>query len=101
METFTPLARALHLRLNSNIPDAGYALLAREILSNHQYDGREVMICWHHGKIPALARALGVVNAPKSRSGAVFDRVWRIRYSDGGFTLENLPQRLLPGDSPE
>jgi len=101
VETLTPLASALHMRLNSNIPDEGYAYLARDILTNRQYAGKMLIVCWHHGKIPALAKALGVSNPPKPWPETVFDRVWRIRFSQSGATLDNLPQHLLPGDSPE
>jgi hypothetical protein len=57
-----------------------------------------VLICWHHGKIPDLAKALGVFNPPKW-DGKVFDRVWQITYTKGKASLADLPQMLLYGDS--
>ena len=101
VETVTPLAKALHLPLSSNIDDASYPFLAREILTNHQYNGKVVMICWHHGTIPGLARALGVSNPPERWPDQVFDRVWRIRFAGTVATLDILPQHLLPGDPQE
>lgn len=101
VETLLPLARALHVSVNSNIPDSGYAFLARDILTNHQYDGKTVLICWHHHTIPALAKALGAGDPPKSWPDRVFDRMWRIRFSGNAATLDILPQHLLPGDAPE
>jgi len=56
------------------------------------------LICWHHGKIPDLAKALGVKRPPKW-DGKVFDRVWQITYPKGKASLEDLPQMLLYGDS--
>lgn len=100
-ETLAPLARAVHKTLNTNIADAEYAFLARDVLTNRQYRGKVVIICWHQAKIPALTKALGVSNAPKSWPNDVFDRIWRIRYSESGPTFDNLPQHLLPGDSQE
>jgi hypothetical protein len=100
VETLTPLASAMHKRLNSNVADADYAFLARDVLTNRQYAGKMLIICWHHGKIPALAKALGVSDPPKWPD-SVFDRVWRIRFSESGLIFDNLPQHLLPGDSAE
>ena len=101
VETLTPLATALHMTINSSIADADYATLAQQILTDPQYAGKMLIVCWHHGTIPALARALGVDKPPTSWLDAVFDRVWRIQYSDGQVIFDNLPQRLLFGDSQE
>ena len=89
------------MQLGSKVADADYSLLAQDILTSPQFVGKLLIICWHHGNIPALAKALGIVDPPKSWPDAVFDRVWRIQYGDGGPTLSNLPQRLLFGDSQE
>jgi broad specificity phosphatase PhoE len=99
VETLTPLATALHMKLNSSIADNDYGTLAQQILTDPQYTGKMLIICWHHGNIPELAKALGVGNPPKSWPDDVFDRVWRIQYTDGAASMENLPQRLLFGDS--
>ena len=101
VETLTPLATALHMPLASKVADADYMSLAQDILTNPQYTGKRLIICWHHGTIPALAKALGMSDPPQSWPDAVFDRVWRIQYTDNGPTLANLPQYLLFGDSKE
>lgn len=87
--------------LDSKVADADYMSLAQDILTNPQYDGKMLIVCWHHGNIPALAKALGISDPPKSWPDTVFDRVWRIRFTDSGPTLTNLPQHLLFGDSQE
>lgn len=101
VETLTPTATALHMVLNSSIADGDYATLAQTLLTDPQYTGMMVIICWHHGNIPALAAALGLTNSPGPWPDAVFDRVWRIQYTDGQVLFDNLPQRLLFGDSQE
>lgn len=101
VETLTPLATALHLSLNSTVADDDYLALAQDLLTNPKYDGKMIIICWHHGNIPALAKALGSTDHPKSWPDRVFDRVWRIQYGDNGPTVSNLAQKLLFGDSTE
>ena len=101
VETLTPLATALHMTLDFKTADADYLSLAQDILTNPQYAGKMIVICWHHGNIPELAKALGIADPLKAWPDAVFDRVWRIQYTDSGPTLTNLPQHLLFGDSPD
>jgi hypothetical protein len=69
------------------------------VLERPVHAGKTVLICWHHGNIPALARALGIKDAPAPWPEMQFDRVWRITFADGAPALAELPQRLLPGDS--
>jgi phosphohistidine phosphatase SixA len=99
VETIAPLARALHLPIDARFADEKFASLARDLSSHSRYSGKTVLVCWHHGNIPRLAAALGVASPPSTWPEAQFDRIWRIRYLDGGATLEDLPQHLLDGDS--
>ena len=99
VETITPLSLAIHEDIASNFANDEFEKLAQHILTHPKYAGKRVLICWHHGHIPALARALGVSNAPDKWPGHVFDRVWQIDYSDGNATLTILNQKLLFGDS--
>jgi|SRR5215472_4114289 len=98
IETITPLAAALNLHYDSKHADDDYAKVASDILTDPKYAGKTVLICWHHGKIPQLAQALGVSNPPDWK-GHVFDRVWHITYPSGKAALKDLPQQLLFGDS--
>jgi broad specificity phosphatase PhoE len=114
-ETVAPLAKKLGLKLNHEFRNhmmkltkeeakakgKGIADLAREILGNKRYAGKVVLICWHHGTIPELAKSLGATGSPeKWRGKKVYDRVWQITYDDKGkATFADLPQRLLPGDA--
>lgn len=98
VETITPLAQALGLEINSKHADDDYATVAADILTHPKYAGKEVFICWHHGNIPKLAQALGISNPVNPWPGNVFDRVWKIDYSEGQPAFANLPQMLLYGD---
>jgi hypothetical protein len=73
--------------------------MKRRVLVDPQYAGKVVLIAWHHGKIPELARALGAIDAPDKWNAKVFDRVWELTYADGAATFQDLPQEALPGDS--
>lgn len=100
VETVTPLARTLKLPIHSHHENEDFAGLAREILGHHKYAGKTILICWHHGTIPLLARELKVSDAPDHWKGTVFDRVWQISYDGTGKAkFANRPQHLLPGDS--
>jgi len=64
----------------------------------NDYPGDIILVCWHHGKIPDIAKALGISRPPKW-DGKVFDRVWQITFPKGKAALKDLPQMLLYGDS--
>jgi hypothetical protein len=99
LETITPLGMALRLKIDHTFANEDYARLAKHVLAKPVHAGKTVLICWHHGNIPALAHALGVKDAPAPWPEMQFDRVWRITFADGLPALNDLPQRLLPGDS--
>jgi hypothetical protein len=69
------------------------------VLTDPKYDGKVVLIAWHHGKIPELARALGAKDVPDKWDPAVFDRVWEITYKDNAAIWKDRAQKALPGDS--
>ncbi len=77
IETVTPLATALGLPLNDGFAnnDAAIKKMTQAILND--FPGDIILVCWHHGKIPDIARALGISKPPKW-DGKVFDRVWQI-----------------------
>ena len=55
--TLTPLSQATDLAIDSQYKDNDYAKLADALQSTDH--GRGIVICWHHGNIPNLLRALG------------------------------------------
>ena len=99
VETVTPLANALHLKIDGRFGEDQYAALAKAVLSRVAYRGKTVLVCWHHRQIPALAAALGVKRPPSPWPDQQFDRVWKIQYANGTAAFADLPQHLLAGDS--
>ncbi len=55
--TLTPLSLATGLPLDSQFKNDDYAKLADALKSSDH--GRYIVVCWHHGNIPNLVRALG------------------------------------------
>ncbi len=55
--TVTPLSHAFHLPIDSRFRDDDFQSLA-DALQTKSY-GHEILICWHHGEIPDLLKALG------------------------------------------
>jgi hypothetical protein len=100
VETVMPLAKALGLTVQAAFANDEALLLARELLASGRYAGKTLLICWHKGKIPALATALGVAGKLPEWTEQHYDRIWRLHYPPcGNVVFANLPQRLLPGDA--
>ena len=55
--TLTPLSQVLGLPIDSQYKDNDYAKLADALQTTDH--GRCILVCWHHGHIPDLVRALG------------------------------------------
>jgi len=98
VETVMPLSAALNLPIDDSVMNEDYAALAASLLSG-KYAGKVVLIAWHHGKIPALAKALGANPPATPWPEQQFDRIWRIDYGGGKAKLQDLPQKLMPGDT--
>lgn len=66
------------------------------------------LVAWEHHNIPNLAQAMNnALNAglsaaiPTKWDGSRFDLVWMFTPSATGYSFAQIPQMLLPGDSPE
>ena len=97
IETVEPLARALHLRIDNRFREDDVATLARNLLSDERFEGKVVLVCWHHGSLPKLARALGVTDAPKWPDSQ-FDHVWMIDFKKKAARLDDVHEKLMDGD---
>jgi len=97
-ETIIPLGQTLHIKINHDFQERETAAIAKFVLSG-KYAGKIVLIAWHHGEIPHLAKAFGVEDAPKLWDDTVFDRIWKIQWVEGRAQMTTLPQALLKGDS--
>lgn len=98
VETVMPLSSALNEPISNEILDEDYPELAKLLLSG-KFAGKVVLVAWHHGKLPQLARELGAVPPYEKWPDVQFDRIWRVDYKDGNARLTDLPMLLLPGDS--
>ena len=102
--TLEPLAKAMDMPLDTRFADDQYQSLADD-LKTHSY-GNEVLICWHHGKIPALIRSLGgdpdllIPNGKWPKS--TYDWLVDLRFdADGKLSSANeslIHEHLMPGD---
>jgi broad specificity phosphatase PhoE len=98
VETVRPLARALNLDSDDRFKGDETDRLAAELLTNPRYAGKTVLVCWHHGMVPELARQLKAEDVPDQWKPSAFDRVWVITYKDGKGKLKKLHQGLMSGD---
>jgi hypothetical protein len=99
IETVQPLASALGLAIDKSFERDDYASMVKEIMSSPGYKNHTVLICWEHKVIPKIAAEFGVVNAPQTWDGSVYDRVWIITFhADQKPTFKDLPQQLLIDD---
>ena len=99
IETVQSYANSRQITLNTDFTDKDVASLAAKILSDPTYSGKVLLICWHQGKLPNLAKELKA-DAPDNWKKKIFDRVWQITYdAQGNAKFQDFPQQLLPGDS--
>ena len=107
VETLTPTSLALGLPINDQFEDSedpakGIPGLASLLFSKAEYEGQIILICWHHGSIPALTTAL-YATPPGKWSSKIFDYLWKIKYDYSGSTpqgsCEQHQEKLLYGDS--
>jgi hypothetical protein len=98
IETVTPLATALNVPLNDGFADKDASIQKMTNAILNDFPGEIILVCWHHGNIPDIAKALGIAKPPKW-DGKVFDRVWQITFPKGKASLTNSSQMLLYGDS--
>lgn len=100
LQTVTPLADALKLSIKTNFERDNYRPMVDEIMNTPAYSGKMVLICWDHKLIPDIARAFRALQTPGRWPPEAFDRLWIINFaSTGKVTFQNLPQRLMYGDS--
>lgn len=103
--TVEPFSKAAKLEIDSRFGNKQPSDLAAELRANHQ--GKVTLVCWHHGQIPALLRALGVAPETLVPGGKwprdVFDWVIMVSFDENGHSIpENtrrINEHLLPGDS--
>jgi hypothetical protein len=101
--TIKPLSKALGLVINTEFKDDKYTELAEELHAG-RYRNKNILVCWHHGKIPELLAALGADPHKLLPNGKwpedVFGWVVSLEYDQKGnlnATVED--ENLMPGDA--
>lgn len=103
--TVTPFAKAAKLPIDSRFGNKQPADLAEELRANHQ--GKVILVCWHHGQIPAVLRELGVAPETLVPGGKwprdVYDWVIMVSFDENGHVIpestKRINEHLLQGDS--
>jgi hypothetical protein len=103
--TLTPLSQALKIPLDTRFKDKDYQGLADELRSTPH--GKHILICWHHGAIPNLVRALGADPASLIPDGewppSVFGWLIELRYDHDGRLMagecKRINEHLMPDDA--
>jgi hypothetical protein len=103
--TLEPFAKAAKLPIDTRFGNSQSVDLAADLRANQQ--GKVILICWRHGYIPALIRALGA--NPKSFlpsgkwPGSVSNWVVLLSYDQEGRLIpsssKRIDEHLIPGDS--
>jgi len=105
VETITPTAKALNLPVNDSISADGYDLLAQDLLTEPQYAGKLIIVCWHHGEIPDLGLGLKIPAAEMNNAegmkglhwdSSVFNLFWSVTFPNGQASLAITQQPPLP-----
>jgi hypothetical protein len=91
IETIAPLANMLQEKFPQlDVPilhsyeNNDYSKLAKYILSEKKYNGKLILICWSHGKIPSLATKLGVTQTMPEWQSDDYDSVYILKYDVNG-----------------
>ena len=99
VETMTPLAEKLAIRINSNYPKLDWERMLEEAF----LCAGVILICWQHDFLPKIAgRILGNRAAvPQEWPEDRYDMIWvfdRDAASAGTYSFKQVPQNLLMGD---
>jgi broad specificity phosphatase PhoE len=103
--TVEPFTKAAKLPIDGSFGNKQPADLAAELRANHQ--GKVILICWHHGQIPDLLRALGAAPETLLPNGKwprnVYDWVIMATFDENGRLIpertKRISEQLLQGDS--
>ena len=98
IETITPLADKLAIRINSNYQKDE----AKEMLEEVFLCAGVVLICWQHEFLPEIANKIlgNKTTAPQDWPEDRFDMVWVFDHNaaTGHYDFKQVPQSLLMGD---
>jgi hypothetical protein len=103
--TVEPFAKAAKLKIDTRFGNNQSTELAADSHANDQ--GKVILICWRHGNIPDLLRALGAKPEdllPRGKwPNSVYDWVILLSYDQEGRLIpastRRINEHLMPGDS--
>ena len=103
--TVQRFAKAANLSIDNRFANKQPADLAAELRADYQ--GKVILICWHHGQIPAVLRALGAAPETLLPGGKwpkdVYDWVIMVSFDENGHVIpentKRITEHLLQGDS--
>jgi hypothetical protein len=98
LETLTPLAQKLAIRINSTFARSDFESMLDEVVGCKGV----VLICWQREYIPDIAsHILGNTNvAPSNWPEDCYDMIWvfDLVHSSSRYRFKQVPQRVLSGD---
>ncbi len=102
IETLSFTSKVLNEPTNAQFTKDLVPQLVAQIKSNSAFNGKFIVICWEHTVLLEIAREFGLPNPP-DWPDTQFDRMWNLNFSPQGQLIgfQNLPERLLPTDSPK
>jgi len=85
IQTLQPLSAQIGVQVDTTYADQDYPALAHKILNDPRYEGKRIVICWHHGNIPPLAHELGAKpgDYPNPWDPKVFNLILQFDYTHG------------------
>jgi hypothetical protein len=103
--TVEPFAKAAGLQVDARFPSNHSDKLAAALRTTEQE--KRILICWHHGDVPNLLRALGAKPEDVLPHGkwpdSVYGWVLLLRYDRHGHlipgSVRRIDEHLMPGDS--
>jgi len=81
IQTITPTADSFGLAVHSPYSSSETTPMAQFVLSQPQYDGKMVLICWEHNNMANLVTAFGAPTPP-AYPGSRFDLVYKITFTN-------------------
>ena len=100
IQTLAPLSFFLNIPIEKSFKRDDWGDLTQEILTDPIYDGKTILIAWPHKKIREIVDGLGCRKFSKKWDDENFDRLWIVNFKDQQcLSLDDLPQKLLVGDS--
>lgn len=104
IQTIVPTALQLKLPIHSPYAPGEEEELASFILNEPRYEGKNILICWHHELIFPLITAFGYLAPSTGYPGSEFDLVWQLTFPAPpiipGQSIAPIEQALLFMDTP-